>query len=413
MFRSFFPEPRIFFPSALAWFLVAMAIWLLGGEALQSILGFGTWIATEPTELNPEPFFSGDRVWQYEFVTLAAYAFCVPWYFYKRNHWYWWSVVGSVSIVLFIYFQVQVSAWLNDWYGSFFNLIQASLTNPGTTTLEQYFGEMITVALVLVPSIILAVFIAFYAAHYVFRWRRAMSFYYMSYWSRMRHIEGASQRVQEDTMRFASIVQGLGISFISSVITLVVFLPLLYGLSEQVGTLPFLGDVDGGLIFFALISASFGTVVLALAGWKLPGLEFENQKVEAALRKELVYGEDDPDRADPVSFRTFFAGVQRNYFQLYKHYLYFNVVRYAYLQGANLVVFVALGPAIVAGVITFGIYRQVANAFEQVESSLQYIAASWTTVIELISVYKRLRDFENQMPRDLEDPDADWDEAVA
>src|SRR5690606_26987925 len=101
------------------------------------------------------------------------------------------------------YFQVQISAWLNDWYGNFFNLVQEALTAPGEFTIEEFYGEMLTVAVVLIPSIIVAVLLAFASAHYVFRWRRAMSFYYHYYWQHLRHIEGAAQRVQEDTMRFA------------------------------------------------------------------------------------------------------------------------------------------------------------------------------------------------------------------
>ncbi|WP_127143260.1 peptide antibiotic transporter SbmA [Pelagibacterium montanilacus] len=407
MFRSFFPEPRLFFSSAVAWVILAMALWFLIGDQLAAVLSLGPILAIAPTELNPEPFFNAERVWLYQYVIMVGYGFCVPWYFYKRNRWYWWSVVTSVTILLIIYFQVQISAWLNDWYGRFFNLVQEALTNPGEFTIEEFYGEMFTVAFVLIPSITVAVILAFISAHYVFRWRRAMSFYYHHFWPHLRHIEGAAQRVQEDTMRFAAIMQGLGTSFVGSMITLVVFLPLLYGLSGQISEIPFIGDVDGGLVFVALLSASFGTVLLAVVGIKLPGLEFENQKVEAAIRKELVYGEDDPDRADPVSFREFFAAVQRNYFRLYWHYLYFNVARYAYLQGANFVPLIALGPSIVTGAITLGVYQQVSNAFDRVENSLQYLANSWTTIIELISVYKRLRAFESHIPDDLEEPDAD------
>ena len=47
----------------------------------------------------------------------------------------------------------------------------------------------------------------------------------------------------------------------------------------------------------------FGTALLAVAGIKLPGLEFRNQRVEAAYRKELVYGEDDAERAEPPTVR--------------------------------------------------------------------------------------------------------------
>ena len=48
----------------------------------------------------------------------------------------------------------------------------------------------------------------------------------------------------------------------------------------------------------AILAALLGTVVLMGVGCKLPGLEFDNQKVEAAYRKELVLGEDDAARAD-------------------------------------------------------------------------------------------------------------------
>ena len=38
--------------------------------------------------------------------------------------------------------------------------------------------------------------------------------------------------------------------------------------------------------------------------------------------------------------------------------------------------------------------NQILNAFEQVRSSFQYLVNSWTTIVELLSIYKRLRAFE-------------------
>ena len=59
-----------------------------------------------------------------------------------------------------------------------------------------------------------------------------------------------------------------------------------------------------------------------------------------------------------------------------------------------LVPYIALGPTLVTGAITLGIMQQIVRAFGRVESSFQYLVSSWTTIIELISVYKRLRAFE-------------------
>ena len=175
------------------------------------------------SELN---FLTAERVWLYQYVLMTALLFCVFWYFYKRNEWYWWSVVSSTIILLIIYFQVQVSEFVNEWSGSFFNVIQLALTQPGSVTPEQLYGLTWTIVLVTIPSVLVAVGLAFYTSHYVFRWRKAMNFYYMAHWPKIRTTEGAAQRVQEDTMRFAAIMEDLGTAFFDSLITLVVFLPL-------------------------------------------------------------------------------------------------------------------------------------------------------------------------------------------
>lgn len=401
MLRSFFPDPRIFFPAAVLWAALCMVVWYTIGSSLQGLISVGPFIGIQPSEADPAPFFSPDKVWLFEYIILTGYLFCVPWFFVGGNRrWVWWSVVGTVTIVEVVYFNVQINAWLNDWYGEFYDLIQAALQTPNSVTFDQYIGKIWTVALVLGVSITILVINVYLQQHYLFRWRRAMSFYYMSNWQRLRTVEGAAQRVQEDTRDFANNVESLGLSFIDSIMTLIVFLPLLWGFSQGIGELPWIGKVDGSLVWVALISAAFGTALLWLVGIRLPGLEFANQRVEAAFRKELVFGEDDAARAQPLPVRDFFRNVQRNYFRLYFNYLYFNVARYAYLQFSVFFPYIAMGPSIVTGVITFGLFQQVLQAFGQVSDSFRFLVSSWTTIIRLISIYKRLRGFEGNIPAD-------------
>ena len=234
----------------------------------------------------------------------------------------------------------------------------------------------------------------FFVSHYIFRWRTAMNEYYTGKWAQVRHIEGASQRVQEDTMRFASIMEGLGVSMVDAVMTLFAFLPVLWVLSAHVVELPLVGEISHPLFYAALAWSIFGTGLLSIVGIKLPGLEFKNQRVEAAFRKELVYGEDDGNRAQPPTLIELFANVRKNYFKLYFHYMYFNVARMFYLQADNIFVMILLIPTIAAGAIALGIFQQILTAFGQVSSSFQYLVNSWTTIVDLLSVYKRLRSFE-------------------
>ncbi len=396
MFQSFFPRPKLFFLSALGWFLVSLAIWHGFADGLASTFSLMR-EALPSIEGERPPFLNPDKVWVYQFIVLTTVIFCAVWFFIDRNKWYWWAVCGTAVILLVTYFQVQLSVWLNNWYGDFYDLLQLALSEKGTSkvTTEQFYGQLLTALYILVPNIIILVTFAFFTSHYVFRWRTAMNEYYMAHWSKLRTIEGAAQRVQEDTMRFAGIMEGLGSAFVSSIMTLIAFLPLLWTLSKEVTELPLLGAIDGSLVFLALLSAAFGTVLLAAVGYRLPGLEFNNQKVEAAYRKELVYGEDSDERAAPPTVKELFGGVRQNYFKLYFNYLYFNVFRYAYLQGANFIPLIALGPTFVAGAITFGIYQQISNAFNRVENSFQFLVNSWTTIVELMSIYKRLIAFES------------------
>ena len=345
-------------------------------------------------------FLSGERVWLYEYVLLVTVVFCAFWYFFRRNEWYWWSVVGSAGILLVIYFNVQISAWINDWQGSFFNLLQQALSKPGSVRAEDFYGQVLVLFAVLMPNIAVLVLLDFFTSHYVFRWRKAMNALYMHYWPTIRSVEGAAQRVQEDTMRFASIVENLGTTFFSSLITLVVFLPILWGLSVHITQLPIFGTVPGSLVWVALLAAAFGTVMLGVVGVRLPGINFDNQKVEAAYRKELVYGEDHADRAAPPTARQLFSNVQRNYFRLYFNYTYFNLARYLYLNLVGYVPLLAMAPSILAGAITLGIYQQVQNAFDQVSSSFQFFARAWSTIVELLSIRKRLVLFESHIPAD-------------
>ncbi len=323
--------------------------------------------------------------------------------FFADRRWMHWSLLGSAIILGVTWYKVQLDVRINEWFGDFYDTLQVALAEPGAVTFPDFLAKCLSFAEIAGLYIVIAVLLEFFVRHYVFRWRTAMNDYYMSYWGQVRHIEGAAQRVQEDTMRFARIVEGLGVAFMRSVMTLIAFLPLLWSLSEHVTELPWLGAIDHSLVWLAIVSAAAGTVLLAVVGIKLPGLEFNNQKVEAAYRKELVFGEDHEDRAQPETVGELFFNVRRNYFRLFKHYLYFDIAKWSYLQFSVIVPYIMMGPTIVAGLITLGVLQQILRAFDRVESSFQFLVNSWGTIVELISIYKRLKAFENQIRMDRPD----------
>ncbi len=398
MFVSFFPQPRLFFISAVGWTAVVMLFWYFGippivPPASQGPLWFG-WPADAKPIIGVQVFVSLPFLWFYAYWITATALFAGFWIWYARHRWSVWSVIGSSVIIFVTYFNVQVGVAINNWRGPFFDSVQAALAKTRVVTIDEYFGHIGVFAGIAFVAIALLVMNRFFVSHYVFRWRTAMNEFYTANWPRLRHVEGASQRVQEDTMRFAGTVEGLGVSLISSVMTLIAFLPILHGLEQYVPELPLVGAIPFPLVTAAILWSAFGTSLLALVGIRLPGLEFRNQLVEAAFRKELVYGEDLAARAQPPTLRELFAAVRKNYFRLYFNFAYFNVVRYLYAQADAIFVYVILGPALIAGKMTLGIWNQILGAFGSVSSSFDYLINSWTTIVELLSIYKRLRAFE-------------------
>jgi len=320
--------------------------------------------------------------------------------FFTTRKWLLWAWLGSAIILGSLWVQVKIDVKINEWFGVFYDMIQKALATPNAITLQEYFASLLSFITLAGMYVGLYVLISYFTAHFLFRWRTAMVEWYHSVYDKARSIEGASQRVQEDTIKFSRIMEGLGTSLIESIMILIQFIPILFGLSLGIPIF-FFGDWQYGLITGALLWTLGGTIFLIGLGWilRLVGVEYDLQKQEAAYRKILVIAEDDGN-VRPKKIEEFFDDVRKIHFKSYLRYLYFNIGRMAYLQANVLSAYVFLAPAIVAGVVTLGVMQQIIRAFGRVEGSMQYLLKAWPTIIELASVYKRLREFEAKLPKE-------------
>ncbi|WP_241607386.1 peptide antibiotic transporter SbmA [Rosenbergiella australiborealis] len=394
MFKSFFPRPLLFFISAAMWSLVVVLFWFGVAAQFPAHIPLMAKAFLAPLPTSVARFWQLNYLWFYFYFWTAVGLFAIAWWIIDKHPWQRWSVWGSALIIFSTWFGVQVGVAINAWYAPFGDLIQQALSKAGSVKIETFYHQIYTFLGIALVAVVVGVLNNFFVSHWVFRWRTAMNNFFMSNWKQLRHVEGASQRVQEDTMRFADTLESWGVSLLQAIMTLIAFLPILAQLSVHVKEVPIIGNIPYALVIIAIVWSLFGTALLAVVGIKLPGLSFKNQRVEAAYRKELVYGEDNPDRATPPTVKALFHQVRYNYFRLYFHYLYFNITRILYLQVDNIFGLFVLFPAIVAGTITLGLMNQISNVFDQVRSSFQYLINSWSTLVELMSIYKRLHSFE-------------------
>ncbi|MCC2583978.1 putative transporter [Campylobacter coli] len=275
---------------------------------------------------------------------------------------------------------------------------------------SDFYALILVFLAIAIPYVLIATINIYFASVYAFKWREAMTFSYLKFWkNKDDNIEGSSQRIQEDTYNFSKIVESLGLSFIKALMTLVAFIPILWTLSDVVSkalfanlsensNFYFLKNIDGLLVYVALLISLGGLIVSWFVGIKLPGLEYNNQKAEAAFRKELVYAEDNrKEYAKNETMIELFTGLKFNYKRLFLHYGYFNIWLILFEQMIVIVPFLIMAPGLFAGAIGLGIVMQINNAFDQVRSSFSIFITNWTTITQLRSIYKRLKEFEKNI----------------
>ena len=379
--------------------------------------------------------------------------------FFLSKKWALWAYSGLFLLLSFLYVQTSLNVAINEWYRDFYNILQKPQSSAQIPTPEllqkadekaqkaleganfinkaslyyyhflnaQFFGsrsiaeksgyaidefyKSIGVFLcIALPYVFISTLSIYFASVYTFKWREAMTFSYLKFWKKKNdNIEGSSQRIQEDVYNFSKIVESLGLAFVKALMILAAFVPILWALSADVSAvlfenlseespLYFLKDLPGLLVYVALFISLGGIVISWFVGIRLPGLEYNNQKAEAAFRKELVYAEDNRrDYAKNETMIELFTGLKFNYKRLFLHYGYFNIWLITFEQIIVIVPFLIMGPSLFAGAIGLGMVIQINNAFDQVRSSFSVFVTNWTKITELRSIHKRLREFEENI----------------
>ena len=129
MFHSFFPKPRWFFPSAILWIGLNIALWYCGGESAGEWFGWPQGYADKPLTIGLSRFWSPGFLWFYLWFLVATIIFAVFWSVVAKHPWQRWSIWGSALILFNIWFSVQINVTINAWYGPFWDMIQKMLSS--------------------------------------------------------------------------------------------------------------------------------------------------------------------------------------------------------------------------------------------------------------------------------------------
>jgi peptide/bleomycin uptake transporter len=319
--------------------------------------------------------------------------------------------VGTVAILAYSFYIAWFRREMNSWYGNFYDLLGDAASSAGTNTssLRDDAEEEIVALLVLIgPVTALSPFVRWLRSRFAFSWRMALIRSYLLHtWPKARSVEGSSQRMQEDTARFAVGLSGAVSLALDTVLSLVVFVPVLLDLGAEAPSPPSLRSFgDSWLFVVAFGAAVVGLLGSLLTGWPLVGLEVSNQVVEADFRKRLVLSE--VGTASPGvpedQFLSHAAAVlprmRANYTALYCAFFRLNLWLGVVEQAAVLIPIVVLTPQLFATDpaerLQLGTMIRTSDAFQKVFGALSVLSDHWGHINEWISVIRRLREFEGR-----------------
>ncbi len=327
-----------------------------------------------------------------------------------------WSARGLLAVVVLLNLAlVGMNVILTFWQRAFYNALEnkdwdsfVGLLFLGRTDAED--GFLPGFCLVAGLFIVVAVAALYLRQLLEIRWRRWLTTRMVGQWLHGRAhyqmslvadaADNPDQRISEDVRSFVAENLGLGLGLLSSVVTLLSFVAVLWGLSAAV---PVLGlNIPGYLVWVALLYSAAGTWVAHLIGRSLSGLHFQQQRLEADFRYALVrvrdnaegialhHGEADEERGLNARFAAVF-GNWRRLMTVIKRLTFFTS---GFGQVASIFPIVVAAPAFFAGRIPLGGLIQTSSAFGQVQGSLSWFLDSYSRLTEWRATVARLVGFE-------------------
>lgn len=322
-----------------------------------------------------------------------------------------WQGLRLLAAVLGLNFAaVYLLVLINNWYNEFYNALQAYQED----LFWPLVGEFTALAFL---YIIIAVYAIYLRQMLQIRWRTWMTGIYLKDWMHRQvyyrlqmlgsDTDNPDQRISEDIGQFVNLTLALFIGFLKEMTTLAAFAVVLWNLSG-VFTVPIGGHefvIYGYMFWFSLIYSVLGTVGAHIAGRKLIGLDFEQQRFEADFRFNMMRVRENSEsiafyrgeKPETVGFHERFAKVISNFWQLMKQTKILNFYVNGYAQLAVIVPLVLAAPQYFAGTMALGGLMQTITAFGRVQDALSYFVNSYESIAQLAAVVRRLGGFTRHM----------------
>ena len=331
-------------------------------------------------------------------------------YFRSADKWRGGALLAAVIGLQL--FSVALDVLFNKWNNTFYNALQ-------NKNWQVFIWQLGVFSVLATLFIVTAVYQLYLSQWLQIRWRVWMTDHYLGQWLqrsahyRMRLLgnpaDNPDQRIADDIQMFVQSTLNIGVGLLGSVVSLVSFVVILWGLSAATPLILFgqSYSIPGYLVWFALGYAVVGTWVTHLVGRPLIRLNFEQQRYEADFRFALVRVRENSEEiallegepAENDRLRDRFSRVVGNWYAIMTRQKKLTFLTAGYSQIAIIFPFVVVSPLYFSGSMELGGLMQTASAFGQVQGALSFFVSAYTAIAGWKAVLDRLSGFENSIGR--------------
>ena len=322
-----------------------------------------------------------------------------------------WAGRGLLALVVIIELAlVGGSVLINQWRARFYNALQDRDWNG-------FSRELVVFCAIAAGLVLLQIYRTYVNQWLQIRWRRWMTTRYLGGWLhdanhyRMQlkgdAADNPDQRISDDVKMFVDQTLSIGTGLLNSLVTIFSFLIILWNLSEAAPLHAFGYDltIPGYLLWAALIYAIFGTALTHWIGVPLVGLNFQQQRLEADFRFNLMRVRENGEQVallkggnnERERLMVRFGRVMGNWYELMTRTKRLNAFTQSYSQASVVIPVILCAPAYFAGKIQLGAVTQTLEAFGNVQDSLSFFVTTYRSLAEWRAIVDRLDGFESSI----------------
>jgi vitamin B12/bleomycin/antimicrobial peptide transport system ATP-binding/permease protein len=337
---------------------------------------------------------------------ISAWSLIRPYWFSEDR---WRALALLVFIISMNMALVYINVRLNAWQAGFYD----TLTKKDVGGFR---ASLIEFSILAFLYIIIYSYRTYFRQMLEFRWRQWLTDRYLLRWlgdnafyriERDKLADNPDQRISDDLQALATTTLALSLDLLSTVVSLVSFVTILWGLS---GALSFVlvGHpiaIPGYMVWVAALYALAGSWVMHKFNHPLVSIEYQKQRVEADFRFSLIRVRENAEQVafyngaatEDANLKTIFSRIRSNWKLVMKFTRRLTLVTTLYGQLALIFPLVVASPRYFAGAFSIGVLFRISSAFGNVSDSLSWFINSYPTLAGWRATVNRLREFQRVM----------------